>query len=206
MSHLQEQLSALVDGELSGADLDRANAHLAACDQCRSEAATLRFLKRELRQLAAARPSSELTQRLLALAASEGLGQPPAPPAPSSSPRPATPRVPPKGYVDRPGPRRDDFAERARRSRPPQSPDDAWARRRRGRRLAWGAISLVVSVGIGAAAYSLGGGIPAGGRVTPQMELVNVGHAILGDIPVSGPAQPPPRPSWAPSPRKTPLP
>ena len=42
MSHLQEQLSALVDGELSGAELDRANAHLAACDQCREEAAALR--------------------------------------------------------------------------------------------------------------------------------------------------------------------
>jgi anti-sigma factor RsiW len=213
VSHLQEQLSALVDGELSGADLDRANAHLAACDQCRSEAATLRFLKRELRQLAAARPSTELTQRLIALAASEGLGQPPRPPAPPPAPSPPGriaspgPRTPPRGYVDRPGTRRDDFAERARRSRPPQSPDEAWARRRRSRRLAWGAISFVVSVGIGAAAYSLGGGFPAGGRVTPQMELFNVGHAILGDLPVSGPSQQPsPRPSWAPSPRKTPLP
>jgi len=196
VSHLQEQLSALVDGELTGAELDRANAHLAACHQCRSEAATLRFLKRELRQLAAARPSTELTQKLLALAASEGLGQPPRSPSP-----------PPRGYVDRPGTRRDDFTERARRSRPPQSPGEAWARRRRSRRLAWGAISFVVSVGIGAAAYSLGGGFPAGGRVTPQMELFNVGHAILGDLPVSGPSQQPsPRPSWAPSPRRTPLP
>ena len=210
MSHLHEQLSALVDGELSGAELDRANAHLAACDQCRSEAATLRFLKRELRQLAAARPSTELTQKLLALAASEGLGQPPRSPSPSpapSPPGPAGPRVPPRGYVDRPGTRRDDFAERARRSRPPQSPNEAWARRRRSRRLAWGAISFVVSVGIGAAAYSLGGGFPAGGRVTPQMELFNVGHAILGDLPVSGPSQPPsPKPSWAPSRRRTALP
>jgi len=213
VSHLQEQLSALVDGELNGAELDRANAHLAACDQCRSEAATLRFLKRELRQLAAARPSTELTQKLLALAASEGLGQPPgshSPPATPGSPGRSGspgPRVPPRGYADRPGTRRDDLAERARRSRPPQSPGEAWAHRRRSRRLAWGAISFVVSVGIGAAAYSLGGGFPAGGRVTPQMELFNVGHAILGDLPVSGPSQQPsPKPSWAPSPRRTPLP
>jgi anti-sigma factor RsiW len=212
VSHLQEQLSALVDGELTGTELDRANAHLAACDQCRAEAAALRFLKRELRQLAAARPSTDLTEKLLALAASEGLGQPPRPDSFQASPQrqqsPPGPRFAPRGYPDRPGTRRDDFAERARRSRPPQSPDEAWARRRRSRRLAWGAISFVVTVGIGTAAYSLGGGFPAGGRPTPQMELFNVGHAILGGFPMSGPSQQPtPRPTWAHSPSgKTPLP
>ena len=135
MSHLQEQLSALVDGELNGAALDRANAHLAACDQCRAEAAGLRLLKRELRQLAPARPPAELTQRLLALAASDGPGQSPRP----NSLQAGLPgaHVVARGYADRPGPRRDDFAERARRSRPPISPGEAWARRRRNRRLAW---------------------------------------------------------------------
>ncbi len=39
MSHLGDRLSALVDGELDGAELDRAYAHLAGCTRCRSEAA-----------------------------------------------------------------------------------------------------------------------------------------------------------------------
>ncbi len=202
MTHLQEQLSALVDGELNGAELDRANAHLAACDQCRAEAAALRLLKRELRQLAVARPSHDLTQRLLALAAAEGTGQSPWRNSLQSSP--PGPRVAPRGYVDRPRPRHDDSAERARRSRPPGSPSEAWARRRRGRRLAWGAISFVMSVGIGAAAYSLSGGFPAGGRMTPQMELFDVGHAILGGgFAGPGPSQQPTQqPTWPPSPSR----
>jgi Putative zinc-finger len=204
VSHLQEQLSALVDGELNGAELDRANAHLAACDQCRAEAAGLRLLKRELRYLAPARPRTELTQRLLALAASDDLGPSPRSACPQASLQ--GPRVAPRGYADRPATRHDDLA---RRSRAPHSPGEAWARRRRGRRLAWGAISLVMTVGIGAAAYSLGGGFQDEGRMTPQMELFSVGHAILGgDFPVPGPSQQPKHtPSWTPSPsRKAVLP
>lgn len=202
MSHLQEQLSALVDGELNGSELDRANAHLAACDQCRAEAAGLRLLKRELRYLAPARPRTELTQRLLALATSDGLGHSPWPDSVQDSLH--GPRVAPRVYADRPGTRRTDLAERARRSRPPNSPGEVWAPRRRGRRLAWGAISFVMTVGIGAAAYSLGGGFPDEGRMTPQMELFSVGHAILGgDFPEPGPSQGPARsPSWPPSPSR----
>ena len=44
MSHLGTLISALIDGELAGTELDRANAHLAACDVCRTEAAQLREL------------------------------------------------------------------------------------------------------------------------------------------------------------------
>jgi anti-sigma factor RsiW len=196
VSRLQEQLSALIDGELNGAELDRVNAHLAACDQCREEAAALRLLKRELRHLAAARPSADLTKRLLALAASDGLGQSRLPISLQATL--PSPRMAPRGYPDRPGMRRDDPPGR---SRPPRFPDGAWAGRRRSRRLAWGAISFVVTVGIGAAAYSLGSGFSGGGRMTPQMELFNVGHAILGGgFPVPGPSRQPARPSWPPSP------
>jgi anti-sigma factor RsiW len=177
VSHLEEQLSALIDGELSGGELDRVNAHLAACDQCRSDAAALRLLKRELRQLAAAPPSPGLTDRLLALAAEEGLGLSPQPvPLQASTGRQ---RFAPRGYTDRPGTRRDDPAERAPRSRPPHSPDADWARRRRNRRVALGAVSFVISVGIGVGAYSISN-LPAQGKMTPQLELYNVGHAILG--------------------------
>ena len=39
MSHLGSLISALIDGELGGVELDRANAHLAGCADCRAEAA-----------------------------------------------------------------------------------------------------------------------------------------------------------------------
>jgi len=32
MSHLGDRISALIDGELTGTELDRANSHLASCD------------------------------------------------------------------------------------------------------------------------------------------------------------------------------
>jgi anti-sigma factor RsiW len=190
VSHLEEQLSALVDGELNGAELDRVNAHLAACGQCRSEAAALRLLKRELRQLAAAPPSADLTRRLLSLAASEGVEWSPQPDSREASP---STRFAPKGYVDRPGTRRDEPAERGPRSRSPHSPDADWRRRRRNRRLAWGAISFVITVGMGAAAYSVGE-FPSEGRMTPQLELYSVGHAILGgDFSIPSPSGQPTR-------------
>ena len=77
MSHLKDQLSALIDGELSGSELDRAHAHLAACAQCRAEAAALRDLKRELRNLAAEQPSEDLSRRLLAMATPDDAAPPP---------------------------------------------------------------------------------------------------------------------------------
>ena len=73
MSHLGDRLSALVDGELSGAELDRAHAHLAGCEQCRTEAAELRQLKRKLRELMTREPvdgmsaEAAMTSRLVAL-------------------------------------------------------------------------------------------------------------------------------------------
>src|SRR6266700_1266197 len=58
MSHLGNRLSALVDGELDGAELDRAHAHLAGCQQCRAEAAELRALKQKLRALMTGAPAA----------------------------------------------------------------------------------------------------------------------------------------------------
>src|SRR5579875_3053202 len=57
MSHLGDRLSALVDGELDGAELDRAHAHLAGCERCRAEAAELRALKQKLHALGAGAPA-----------------------------------------------------------------------------------------------------------------------------------------------------
>jgi len=68
MSHLGDRLSALVDGELGGAERDRAHAHLAACEQCRTEAAELRALKQKLRGLMDGAPAeAAMTSRLIAM-------------------------------------------------------------------------------------------------------------------------------------------
>jgi anti-sigma factor RsiW len=67
VSHLGDTLSALIDGELSGAELDRANAHMAVCGACRVEANALRRLKSELRSLAEVNDSGDITGRLLAM-------------------------------------------------------------------------------------------------------------------------------------------
>jgi anti-sigma factor RsiW len=181
VSHLNEQLSALVDGELTGTELDRVNAHLAACEQCRAEAASLRLLKRELRGLAATRPSPELTRRLLAMAGPGG----PVPPrrvAGAMRPRPAFRTYPGHASPGRPGPGRGDFADWSPRSRPgSRYPASAWPRRKRGRYLALGALSFVLTLGIGAAALALdGSSLPPGTRMTPQMELFSIEHAFVG--------------------------
>ena len=65
MSHLGRNLSALVDGELSPAERDRAHAHLAACQQCRAEANALRELKKRMRGLPDAPVGDALTRQLM---------------------------------------------------------------------------------------------------------------------------------------------
>src|ERR1700757_5402742 len=68
MSHLGDRLSALVDGELDGAELDRAHAHLAGCEPRRAEAAELRALKQKLRGLVDGAPAeAAMTRRLIAM-------------------------------------------------------------------------------------------------------------------------------------------
>lgn len=179
MSHLGAQISALVDGELTGAELDRANAHLAMCELCRSEAAELRQLKRELRALAApldaisdeadrlawARDDEELTRRLLAMAGPGG-------PVPSRRLREQHRRKRSQGGLP--------CAERSARG----APDTP----RRVRYVLWSALSLAV-VGIGAAAFSMGGPTAEPGpKVTPQLEMFSVEHAVTsGDVPFPDP-------------------
>lgn len=186
MSHLGAQISALVDGELTGAELDRANAHLATCELCRTEAAGLRQLKRQLRALAAvgdetdalawARDDEALTRRLLAMAGPGG-------PVPSRRLR-----------------REQYWRERSRAmprtGRPAR--EALGALRRHSRHVLWSAVSLVV-VGVGAAAFSMGGSsAEPGPKVTPQLEMFSVEHAVtFGDVPFP---EPTPVPSGATSP------
>jgi anti-sigma factor RsiW len=199
VSHLNEQLSALVDGELNGTELDRVNGHLASCEQCRSEAAALRLLKRELRGLTTMRHSDDLTRKLLAMAGPGG----PVPPREHHLDLGSRPRAAFRAYPDRPR-WRPEFGNRASRARPgSHAPGDAWARRRRSRSLILGALSLVVTIGVGALALALSGaGLSSGSRISPQMELYSIEHAFIsGDIPVLFNPQSPPAkgPKWKPA-------
>ncbi len=163
MSHLGDRLSALVDGELDGAERDRAHAHLAGCERCRAEAAELRALKRKLRALMAGVPAeAAMTSRLIAMT---GPGGP----------------LPPRSRLLRVVP--------GRRPSPGPAPGRSRPGGRRRRYLVLGAVSLVV--GLGTAAFTVGGGGDAapGPRITPQVEMYSVEHAITtGEVPVPGPA------------------
>ena len=185
MSHLGDRLSALVDGELGGAELDRAHAHLAGCEPCRAEAAELRALKRKLRGLVDGAPAeAAMTRRLIAMT---GPGGP----------------MPPRRRLLRvvPG-RRPTAAPASSRpgSGPAAEPRSAFRPRpsaRRRRYLVLGTVSLVV--GLGTAAFTVGGGGDAapGPRITPPVEMYSVEHAITtGEVPFPGPTA---GPSSAPS-------
>jgi len=160
MSHLGDRLSALVDGELDGAERDRAYAHLASCEQCRSEAAELRALKQKLSTLLPGAPAeAAMTRRLIAMT---GPGGP----------------LPPRRRLLRLAP---PTARRETRRPGPRGP----ARRRY---LLLGTVSLVV--GLGTAAFTAGGGGAAPGpRITPPVEMYSVEHAITtGEVPFTGPS------------------
>ena len=177
--HLGDLLSALVDGELSGAELDRANAHVAACGACRVEAHALRRLKHQLRALAEVTDSDDITRRLLAMKGTGGQ---------AGREGPASPV--PVRQLGRNRARRRRLAVGRRALADPYAaqPSRRVVRRRRGRYVLWSTVSLVV-VGIGAA-FGLGGGSPSPGpRITPQLEVFDIQHAITsGDVPFDDPA------------------
>lgn len=163
MSHLGDRLSALVDGELGGAERDRAYAHLASCEQCRTEAAELRALKQKLSTLLSRAPAeAAMTRRLIAMT---GPGGP----------------LPPRRRRLRlaPGP----GAAGRRETRRPGSRSPV-----RRRYLVFGAVSLVV--GLSTAAFTAGGGeATPGPRITPPVEMYSVEHAITtGEVPFTGPS------------------
>jgi anti-sigma factor RsiW len=165
MSHLGTMISALIDGELAGAELDRANAHLAGCDSCRTEAAQLRLLKRELSALCKLDAADAVTRRLLAMTGQNGpvLARP---------------------LSRQPGRR---------------------ARRRRGRYVMWSAMSIVV-VGVGAAAFGMGGSSSGNNepQITPQLEVFDMQQAITsGDVPFADPSNTPAQPAVRTSKRTT---
>ena len=198
MSHLGEKLSALIDGELDGTERDRAHAHLAGCERCRGEAAELRSLKQRLRSLTDDAPAETVvTSRLIAMTGPGG-------PLPDrrrllrvtgsrSALRARVLRARQRGLRQRGLRVRALRVLRARTGRSPARPEGRPPRSARRRRyLALGTVSLVV--GIGAAAFSAGGGGDAapGPRITPPVEMYSVEHAITtGEIPFAGPSAEP---------------
>ncbi len=149
MSHLGDRLSALVDGELSAAERDRAHVHLAGCAACRAEANQLRALKKRMRGLGQVLPDDALTRRLIAIAQ-------PGPPVPAR--RRARQMF---GPASRPRPRR--------------------------RYVAVGVVSCVFA-GLSVTAFTMGGDQQTPGpRITPQVQLYSVQHAITtGQVPSGG--------------------
>ena len=70
--HLNEQLSAYLDGDLAGEDLARTEAHLAACAACRAELDSLRRLVRRARALDDRLPEKDLWAGIAARIATPG--------------------------------------------------------------------------------------------------------------------------------------
>jgi anti-sigma factor RsiW len=170
MSHLGDRLSALVEGELDGAERDRAHAHLAGCEQCRAEAAELRELKRKLRALTSGAPAeAAMTRRLIAMT---GPGGP----------------LPPRRRLLR-------LAPSARPAASLGSSKPGYRRPARRRYLVLGAVSVVLGLGTAAFTAGGGGGAVPGPRITPPVEMYSVEHAITtGEVPFTGPSA---RPSAA---------
>jgi anti-sigma factor RsiW len=159
MTHLGDRLSALVDGELDGAERDRAHAHLASCEQCRVEAAELRALKQRLRGLMSGAPAeAAMTRRLIAMT---GPGGP----------------LPPRRHLLR-------LAHPGRETRRPRPRGPALRRY-----LVLGTVSLVVGLGTAAFAAGGSGESAPGPRITPPVEMYSVQHAITtGEVPFTGPS------------------
>jgi anti-sigma factor RsiW len=197
MSHLGDRLSALVDGELSAAERDRAHAHLAGCAPCRAEANQLRALKKRMRGLGEVPPDDALTQRLIAIAE-------PGPPVPSrrrarrmngpaSRPRPGFRTAPGAGVGPGAGVApgadvgRGAGAGLAPASRRPGRVLRTGHRRPRRRYLALGVVSCVFA-GLSVTAFTMGGDQQTPGpRITPQVQLYSVQHAITtGQVPSGG--------------------
>jgi anti-sigma factor RsiW len=189
VTHLGDHLSALIDGELSGTDLDRANAHLAACGACRDEAHALRRLKHDLRAIADICDAEGLTSRLLAMPSQDHIRQ---------ADQDLVLAGHPARHLGRaPSGRRRATARPAGRRRPADPYDSLVSRRpprRRRRYVLWSTVSLVV-VGIGTAAFGMGGS--GGGtepQITPQLEVFDMQHAATsGDVPFVDPADVPVR-------------
>ena len=178
MSHLGDLLSAHVDGELDGTEQDKVSVHLARCQQCRAEAVELRTLKRQLGELAIEVPAeADLALRVLEIAR---LAEAAGPTGPVKAKRRAPSRGPGSPARGSSGNSGNSGPGGPRASRRPRLT-------RRRRYVMLGTVSIVM--GLGTAAFTIGGGDAAPGpRIIPQVELYSEEHAITtGGVPFDGP-------------------
>ena len=173
-NHLGEEISALVDGELSHDARDRALAHLAGCAECRLAVDAERQTKALIAGMEPQPLPEELAERLRALPAalSSPYGQRAAAWLADHRPGRARPSRTPSG------------SRRPADSRPARHP----GRRRRVSAAASGA----VVVGAAVAAFLVGGGPAEGDPVAPQVDKYTVEHAaVTPEVPLTdqgGPA------------------
>ncbi|GAA5077151.1 anti-sigma factor RsiW [Thermocatellispora tengchongensis] len=189
MSHLGERVSALVDGELSHGERERALAHLTFCADCRAEVESMRALKSRLRSLDGPAMPADLTMSLLRMAEPGG---------------PLPPRVRPFPDAQRtfggvPIPAMHGIA-------PPDNRPRGRAKSRGGRARKAG----YVAVGMASAAVAFGtmfvvGGLPTTPAVVPQMEKFANQHKTTVPYGGAGWIQKDHGPS-APTPTPTPTP
>jgi Putative zinc-finger len=167
MTHLGQRLSALIDGELDGSELERVVVHMTKCGSCRDEVAALRMLKRRMNALGEAAAGAGLTGRLMNLG--ELIGVDGARLTGDMSPGEMTwpPRQPAGGWPVRDQPAQGGPA------------DGRHSDERPGRYLL--ATSLVVFLaGLGTAAFIVGGEPQARApapTVTPSVDVLVVPHS-----------------------------
>jgi anti-sigma factor RsiW len=173
--HLGERISALVDGELSHADRERALFHVANCATCRAALEEERAIKSRVAALAAPDPGEQLLARLRDLAAPGEPMPPDRPSMPGGRPRRAV--VPPPGRPP---------AGRRPRGRGAAAP--VRGSHRRLQLVAAGTLSAVVVV-MGTAFVAGGASRQPGSPVSPPVDQFSVEHAATGDgLPLSDPA------------------
>jgi anti-sigma factor RsiW len=179
MSHIDDRLTAFVDGELDHGARDRVLAHLTDCADCRAEAEAQRRSKQLLAMLPAPPVPDALTQALLALAEPGD----PLPPRRGSMPGVAVAAtLPPPGHPT--GRRQPDGGPRASARRPQPG------RRRAVRAVAvTGGLFSLTGLAFGAA-FLLGApdqepGVP----LQPPVTNFSVQHAVTSNgMPLNDPA------------------
>ena len=166
--HLGHHISALVDGELSHQERDRALAHIAHCPSCRSALEAERRVKDRLATAATPPASPALTARLL------GLAEPGDPMPPRERRMPLTPVVP---TLPAPGRGRGSTRPggRADAARPGQLRSTV----RRSRRARYAAVTTVSAVGLMLGTAFMAGAAPQqpGAPVVPPAAEISVEHA-----------------------------
>ncbi|MCK2213040.1 anti-sigma factor [Actinomadura sp. ATCC 31491] len=173
MAHLGERVSALVDGELSHHERERALAHLTFCADCRAEVESVRALKSRLRSLDGPAMPADLTMSLLRMAEPGGPLPPRERPFPSRT----------FGGVPIPGPH--SIAPLDNRPRRDATGGGSGPGRGGRRRTAYVAVSVV------SAAVALGTFFAVSGAgqdtSTPPVELYKIQHSPTGAPSVATP-------------------